>query len=194
MFNAEISAGALMVVETKQLANLLLTNPSKEEWKHAIEIENILQKKTPATAKRQAILIKKRLDLFHKDVLEMIAYGDNELTLQLIFASSLLHSQLHYDFMVKVYGEHIRKYERHISKSAWDNFWEECAVLDANINNWSDLTRSKLHQVIIKILSQAKYLDNPRSQTITPPYIRPEVKDLLKRYHAHVLNAMEFSK
>ena len=194
MFNAEISAGALMVVETKQIANLLLTNPSKDGWKNAIEVENILQKKTPSTAKRQASLIKKRLELVNREVLEAIATSDNEMTLQLIFSASLLHSQLHFDFMLKVYGEHIRVFERNLRKKAWDSFWEECVILDANISSWSELTRNKLHQVIIKILCQAKYIDSPRSLVITPPYIRPEVKDLLKRHHPHVLKSMEFSK
>ena len=77
IYNAEISAGALMVVETKLVAKLLLKNPSKEDWKQAIEVDNILQKKTPATAKRQAILVKKRLDCVAPEILELIATGDN---------------------------------------------------------------------------------------------------------------------
>ena len=194
IFNAEISAGALMVVETKQLAKLMLTNPTKEEWRQAIEVENILQKKTPATAKRQAALVRKRLDLVHPEILEAIAKCDNELTLQLIFVSSLLHSQLHYDFMTKVYGEHLRRYESHITKNAWENFWEECAVLDPNINTWSELTKNKLHQVIIKILSQAKYIDTPKLKTLTPPYVRPEVVSLLKQHHPNILSGLEFTK
>lgn len=194
MFNAEISAGALMVVETKQLAKLMLSNPTKAEWKHAIEVENILQKKTPATAKRQAILIKKRLDCVAPEILESIVKGDNELTLQLVFASSLLHSQLHLDFMVKVYGEHLRLYEERLTKNAWENFWAECAILEPNINEWSELTKRKLHQVIVKILSQAKYIDSPKTQKLTPPGIRPEVASLIKTHHPHIMGGLEFSK
>lgn len=194
IFNAEISAGALMIVETKQLARLMLTYPTKEEWRHAIEVENILQKKTPSTAKRQAVLIKKRLDLVHADILKTIAAGDNELVLQLIFASSLLHSQLHFDFMTKVYGEHLRRYESHITKNAWESFWVECAILDPNINTWSELTKNKLHQVIIKILSQAKYIDSTRQQNLTPPSIRPEALGLIGQHHPHILRGLEFIK
>ena len=183
-----------MVVETKQIAKLMLNNPTKEEWRHAIEVENVLQKKTPATAKRQAALIKKRLDLVHPEILEAIAKSDNELTIQLIFASSLLHSQLHCDFMTKVYGEHLRLYESHITNNTWEKFWEECAILDPNINTWSELTKNKLHQVIIKILSQAKYIDTPRAQALTPPYIRPEAIRLVKKYHPQILNGIDFRK
>lgn len=194
MFNAEISAGALMVVETKHLAKLMLKKPTKDEWRHAIEVENILQKKTPATAKRQAILIKKRLDLLHPDLLEKIANGDNELTLQTIFASSLLHSRLHLDFMTKVYGDYLRRLEVSINKNAWEKFWDECAVLDPNIDTWSELTKNKLHQVIIKILAQAKYIDTTRAQKLTVPHIRPELRNLVIQHHPDILRGLEFTQ
>jgi len=49
-YNAEISAGSLMLAESRRIAALLLTHPSADEWDHALKIENILQKNTPATA------------------------------------------------------------------------------------------------------------------------------------------------
>ena len=61
-YNAEISAGSLLPLESRRIAALLLTDPDDAAWRHAIEVENILQKKTPATARRQATLI---LSLIH---------------------------------------------------------------------------------------------------------------------------------
>ena len=61
LYNAEISAGSLLLLESKRIATLLLGQPDEAAWVHAIEIENILQKKTPATARRQARLIRRRL-------------------------------------------------------------------------------------------------------------------------------------
>jgi hypothetical protein len=60
-YNAEISAGSLMPLESRRLAELLQTNPDETTWIQAVETDNILQKKTPATARRQARLIKRRL-------------------------------------------------------------------------------------------------------------------------------------
>ena len=104
-----------------------------------------------------------------------------------------LHSQLHLDYMIKVYGEHLRLYESHIKKNAWEYFWDECAILDSNINNWSELTKNKLNQVIVKILSQAKFIDSTRTQKLTPPAIRPEVLSLVKIHHPHILVGLEFT-
>ena len=61
LYNAEILAGSLLLLESKRIAALLLGQPDEAAWVHAIEIENILQKKTPATARRQARLIRRRL-------------------------------------------------------------------------------------------------------------------------------------
>ena len=62
LYNAEISAGSLMLPESRRVARLLLTHPATEQWFEALKVDNILQKKSPATARRQARLI---LSLIH---------------------------------------------------------------------------------------------------------------------------------
>ena len=193
IYNAEISAGALMLVESKQLARLYIKQPTHEQWREAVEVDNLLQKKTPATAKRQAILVKKRFDLLGIELVEQIATSDSEFATQLLFAGSLLHSQLHYDYMLKVYALHVRRLDQAISKAAWENYWEECALIDGTINQWSLATKNKLNQVILRILSQAKYIETTRNMVITPFHLRPEVRGLLRKHHPHLLAAMEFN-
>ena len=61
LFNTEKSAGSQLLLESKRSAALLVVQPDEAAWIHAIEIENILQKKSPATARRQARLIRRRL-------------------------------------------------------------------------------------------------------------------------------------
>ena len=60
LYNAEISAGSLMLPESRRVAKLLLGHPTKEAWLEALKRDNILQKKSPATARRQARLIRNR--------------------------------------------------------------------------------------------------------------------------------------
>ncbi|OGA11439.1 MAG: hypothetical protein A3H33_08355 [Betaproteobacteria bacterium RIFCSPLOWO2_02_FULL_65_20] len=52
-----------MLSESRRIASLLLSDPDEATWRQAVEIENILQKKAPATARRQARLIRRRLSL-----------------------------------------------------------------------------------------------------------------------------------
>ena len=53
MFNAEISAGSLLLPESRRLARLLRTKPTPEAWDAALYEEDLLHK-NPATAKRPA--------------------------------------------------------------------------------------------------------------------------------------------
>ena len=45
LFNTEKSAGSQLLLESKRSAALLVVQPDEAAWIHAIEIENILQKK-----------------------------------------------------------------------------------------------------------------------------------------------------
>ena len=74
MFNAEISAGSLLLPESRRLARLLRTKPSPEAWNAALYEDNLLQKK-PATAKRQATLIRKRLESLGAEAWSVVAGG-----------------------------------------------------------------------------------------------------------------------
>ena len=191
LYNAEISAGAIMLVETKRLAKLLLEQPTQEEWNHALVEENILQKKTPSTAKRQAALIKKRLDTLTPVGLELITDGDNEVTSQMIFASCILHSELLKDYLQHEYAGHLRRLDTHLNSNSWDAFWVECAKRDPSILAWSDLTKNKLFQVILRILAQVKYIESNKSKRITPPILHPQVVRYLKQNNPETLKVME---
>ena len=50
-----------MVPESRVIANLLLKGVDRAGWKQAIEIDNVLRKRSPATAATKAILIRARL-------------------------------------------------------------------------------------------------------------------------------------
>ena len=78
MFNAEISAGSLLLPESRRLARVLRTKPSPEAWDAALYEDNLLQKK-PATAKRQATLIRKRLETLDAEAWNLIADGEAEI-------------------------------------------------------------------------------------------------------------------
>ena len=191
-YNAEISAGSLMPLESKRLAMLLLTQPDEAAWRDAVETQNILQKKTPATARRQATLIRKRLLTLEAKAWEMIATREGEVVNQLLLAASVKHSQLLGDFLRRVYADRQRRLEINVSAANWQDFLTECAHHDAAVANWTDGTKAKLFQVIVNILVQTKFLDSTRSKKLTPPYLHPDVQRYLrKRHESYVLECLE---
>jgi hypothetical protein len=194
-YNAEISAGSLMPSESRKIATLLLAHPTEAEWDHALKVENILQKKTPSTAFRQARLIHRRLVTLDEEGWKLIAEGEREVAIQMLLVAAIKHSRMLEDFMRDVYAKQLRRMELALNFHLWDAFWVECAHRDGEIENWSTSTKEKLFQVIIRILVEAKYLDTSRKMNLTPPSLHPTVVSFLKRCgELDVLSAMKVSR
>ncbi len=191
-FKADLSAGALMLSESRKVAALLGAGPSDAEWQQAIRVDNLLQKRSTSSAIRVARLIRSRLDPLGPKACELVAHGDREVAMQMLMAAALEQSTLLRAFVRSVLGQHHRRLEQHLSPRAWDGFLVECAAVDASVNNWRPSTRAKLRQVFLLILVEAGYLDSVRSLQLRAPSLRPEVVRLLRELKRDdVLETME---
>lgn len=132
-YNAEIVAGALIPSESRIIAQLTLDGVSKEQLKHLLTIENILQKRSPATAIRAAELIKKRFALVNEDLLQLIATGSRQALMQGLLVAAIKHNKLIGDFLLRVVKEKWRLFETKLKPSDWENFLRECEQTDETV-------------------------------------------------------------
>jgi len=183
MYNAEIAAGSLMLPESRRIAALLLSKPSATDWNQAIRIDNILQKQTPSTAIRLARLIRNRLEPLQQDALEMISQGESEVATQMLLLAAVKHSRLVGDFMRDVVAQHIRSFQHSLSRKDWEDFFAECLHRDANVATWSETTRAKLHQVTLRILKEARYVDGTRNPRLCRVMLNSAVKCYMESHH-----------
>lgn len=192
LYHAELSAGSLMPVESRTIAALLLTQPDEAAWLKAIKIDNILQKSSPATAIRQARLIRNRLQTVDAEGLQMIVSGSPEVRTQMLLVAAIRHSRLLGDFLIDVYRNRIRRIETHLNAGDWDLFLQECEHRDESVADWTPSTRAKLLQVLLRILAEAKYLDSTRNLKLTPPLLHPGVTRYLRAHQDdYTIEAME---
>ena len=196
LYNAEISAGSLMLLESRRVARLLLTHPTKEQWFEALKLDNILQKKTPATARRQARLIRNRLDTLEDEGWSLIAEGSQEVATQLLFAAAIKHSRVLADFLCDVYAGHLRRLEQNISPAKdWEAFLAECVQRDPEVANFSATTKAKMLQVVLRVLAEGKFVDSTKTLRLTPPHLHPDVVRYLKRHEeTTVLSTMDMTQ
>jgi hypothetical protein len=191
-YNAEIYVGALLPMESRRIAKLLLTEPDQAAWTHAIEIENILQKRTSATAARQARLLRRRLTTLNAAGWTMIAERESEVVIQMLMAAAVKHSLLLGDFLLRVYADRQRRLEPALARSDWQDFLAECEHHDPSVSAWAQSTKAKLFQVIVRILAEAKYLENSRSIKLTPQSLHPDVRRYLSaRDETYALDCLE---
>ena len=191
LYNAEISAGSLMLPESRRIAKLLLERPTPDQWDAALKDENLLQKK-PATARRQARLIRNRLEMLDDDGLRLIVEGEGELCSQIMLAAAIRHSRLLGDFLRDVYSADLRQLETTLSHRQWEAFLTECEHRDEAVSRWAESTHKKLFEVIVRILAEAKYLDSTRRMGLTPPMLHPKARAYLEHLgDAETLARME---
>ena len=94
-----------MPLESRRIAAFLLTHPDDTAWRRALIEDNLLQKKAPATALRQASLIRNRLNTLDETAWDMIAHREQEVAIQLLLVAAIRHSQLLSDFINDVYKD-----------------------------------------------------------------------------------------
>lgn len=192
LYNGEIVAGSLLVPESRKISKLLLQEASEEEWYQAIIVHNILQKRSPTSAKRQAKLIRNRLSLMTPEHWALVRDGNAEVSRQALLAAAVKHSRLLGDFMVNVCRQHWQTFNRSLSNKDWREFLETCSQVDPVVMEWTTTTTSKLRQVVYRILAEAGYVDSTRTLNLQPVSIVPQVREYLTNHSEdYILQCLE---
>ena len=169
-----------MLPESRIVARLLIAGVNDSEWGHAMRVDNVLQKGSPATAIRQARLIRLRLESVSPSLWPLVASGDKEVATQTLFAAALAHSELLRDFVLDVVADHARRLEMKLAPREWEQFLADCEARDPAVGTWSESTRRKHLQVVLRILAEARYLESTKSLRLIPPHTHPDVASALK--------------
>ena len=181
IYKANITAGALLIPESRKIADLMLRDVSSEEWKDAIEQKNILQKLSVSSSKRVAAHIRSRLELMTPELWKMVRDGDAVLTTQAIFAAAIKHCRILGDYLDLVVREQFRKLEDRLTPALWDRFVVSCKQRDPLMEDFPQSTAKKMRSVIHKILVEVGYLQRARDWRLKKIEIVPEVMEYLEK-------------
>lgn len=188
----DLIGGSLMIKESQLIAELLLTDPTKEQWDDAIVEQNILQKRSAASAKRNAATIKKRIATMDNNFLRALADANHEEAAQLMVAATLINSPLLADFMRTVVMDAKRMYRESIDMKDWESFWEDKSRLYPELTEMSESSTYKIAQVAFKVMTDGGFLESTRSKLLTNVYVTPDVRNLLINMNQEdIIQAME---
>ena len=169
-----------MVRESRVIADLLLKSATADEWQQKIQVDNVLQKRSPTTAKRNALAIRKRLELMEPEFWRAIRDGDDELATQVAFAATLERNLLLVEFMEQVIKDLYATRADKVELYYWLDFLDDCSNKDEKIVYWQESTKKKMGQVIFRMLIEVGFLDNNKSKRLQTLVVRPEVKSMLE--------------
>ncbi|MGM0985105.1 MAG: DUF1819 family protein [Pseudomonadota bacterium] len=182
-YHSDLIGGSLMVRESRIVAELLLAGVDDAAWKAAILDENRLQKARPATAKRIAQAIRKRLEKLPPPFWPALRDGDDQLATQVAFCAALSRNLLLVEFLETVVADAFVTHAETLEPYQWDDFLDERAQRDPSIIGWTASSRRKMGQVVFRMLCEVGLMADSRTRRLRPLMLRPEVDELLDRHH-----------
>lgn len=177
----DVIGGSLFVAESRAVAELLLTEPSVEDFNYAIVEDNLLQKNSPQTAKRYAKTIRARLEPMGEAFLQQLVRANETTARQMLLAAFLYNSPIAQDFLRFSVADARRAYQERLSDFAWDDFFDERIRAYPELGKFSETSVKKMGNNVFKALADAGYIDTARKKQLRAVYIEPDVRALLEQ-------------
>lgn len=188
-YDSDLIGGSLQVRESRIVADLLLQDASAEQWHEVIQQQNLLQKRTPASAKRVAQALRKRLERLDAPFWRAIRDGDDQLATQVVFCSALERNLLLVEFIETVVRDAFVTRAGVLEPYHWSEFLEERSHRDPAVSTWTESSRKKMAQVIYRMLAEVGFLEGTRNMKLQNLMIRSEVRSLLDDSYRYRLKA-----
>jgi hypothetical protein len=179
-YDSDLIGGSLLVRESRVIVELLLENADDAQWRQAIQAENRLQKRSPATAKRQASALRKRLARLDQPFWRALRDGDDELATQVAFVAALERNLLLVEFVETIVQDAFVLRAENLAQYQWSDFLEDRLHRDSAIEDWTEASKKKMGQVVFRILAEVGLLQSTRSLRLQHMLVRPEVTALLE--------------
>lgn len=188
-YDSDLIGGSLQVRESRIVADLLLQDASPEQWHEVIQQQNRLQKRAPASAKRVAQAIRKRLERLDAPFWRAIRDGDDELATQVVFCSALERNLLLIEFIETVLKDAFVTRAGVLEPYHWNEFLDERSHRDSAITTWTESSRKKMAQVVYRMLAEVGLLKSTRNMKLQNLMIRSEVRVLLDDSYRYRIKA-----
>lgn len=191
-YNANLTKGPLKLSESRIVAALLLQDPTRADWDRAILVDNVLQTRSPSTAKTLADYLAHRLRTMTPPLWELVRDAPNAVASQAAFAAAIKYSPLLGDFMDLSLREEIRQFKTYLSPRAWTEYVESCTMRDPKVVRWTTPVLDKLRQNVCHMLVEAGYLSDTRSLKFQTVHLAPSVQTYLEAENEeYVLRCMQ---
>ena len=192
IYTSSITSSGLRVRESRIVADLLLSEPGREDWRARIIDQNVLQTRSPVTARRVSSLLRARLEPLGADAWTMVRDGDRRLATQACFAGAIKNSRLLGDFMDLAIREQLTLFAKRLEPRVWTDYIEGCRGRDPEMPHWTDSTVAKLRSAVFSMLAEAGYVNNTRELRLQTVFIDPELAGYLgDRGEQYVLRCLE---
>jgi hypothetical protein len=194
-YKANFTRGGLMVPESRIIADLLLQGVDAAGWKQAIEIDNVLAKRSKTTAVTKARLVRARLQTMTDGLRHLVRDGSKPVATHAVLAAAVKYSPLLGDFLDLIVRDLYRRFEPALKPLHWERYLEDCRNRDPAMPDWSPATLASLRTRVIGMMTEAGYLADARGRQLRSVQVAPEVVRYLRESNEDdALRCMELTR
>jgi len=180
LYTSTITTAALRLRETRLVADLLLTEPDPLTWRQRIVEDNLLQLRSPESARRIAALLRARLEPMGPELWRMVRDGPRDLAVQATLAGAIRQSRLLGDFMDLALREQWDLFAKALGPGTWTAFVAGCRGRDPEMPQWRERTVRGLRNTVYEMLAEAGYLRDTRTLVLQNVFVDPQLAALLR--------------
>ena len=171
------TTGSLFPCESVKLAILYLEFDDWDKVRDKVIAENLLQTRTLNTLKRICREILSRLRTLSRSELEFIVEGTHQEQAYLLWLAVCRRYQFIADFSVEVLRERYITLKSDLNYEDFDSFFNRKSEWHLELDEIQPTTRSKLRQVLFKMLRDADLLTS--NNMINAAMLSPRLLDLI---------------
>lgn len=181
IYNGSLTREQFLFYETRITAQLVCQDLPRDEIIERIKSENLFQFPTEKMVVSIARTCFRRLDALASDALvQLLAEAPMGTAKQVNLYAMMKDNRVVWDFMTTVIGEKYRTQALDFSPKDVSIFLFLLREQNDSVAGWSDSTVSKIRQVLIRILTECRYLDSIRASQLNWISIEPELEDEIR--------------
>lgn len=179
--SGQLTREQFLFYEMRTTAQLLQETEDYKEVTDRIVNENLFQYPTEKSVRDMVRTCLRRLEaLDDPDLVRTIAAGTGDEARQICLYAMMRKHRLVWDFMITVIGAKYRQQDFTFSRREVLGYIMLLQEQDSYVAEWSEGTIKKIVSVLISILVQNEYIDNPRANRLNPVLISRTLENSIR--------------
>lgn len=170
-YRSDIVAGALMLPESRIIAEFVLRGDDGAALTEAVVGNNLLMMRGKSRAMRVTRLIRDRLQVLPLELVRLVRDGSGDIATFALLAGVIKQSPLFGDFLALTVDDQFQQFSSSLSNRLWDEYVEGCRARDPLMAQWNEQFRARLRSSVFQTLAQAGYLENTRTLKLQPVHV-----------------------
>lgn len=178
VYSGTITAEQFLFYEIRIASKYYLNGVPVEVAIEEIKENNLFQYPTERLISRMVRSCYKRLDALDNDALRWeLSAAPVAIAKQINLYAMMRYNRLVWDFMVGVIGEKYKNQDFSFTRKDVNAFFSHLQEQNDDVAGWSELTISKIKQVLTKVLVEAQMLDTVKSDRLNPLFLCDELEE-----------------